>query len=283
MKQNAIVALIGVCLLIVLFIGSPASVIAAEFKVPEFPKNKIMVLGTYHMANPGLDQFNLEADDVLVPSRQREIEELIETLAKFQPTKIAVESSWNNPRTIDAYAIYLADEAELTKNETQQIGFRLAKIMGHKSIWPVDFRMGLEGDLSTLGAEFGPIFESMDAFGKAAMAEMGQRLSAMTIGQFLTFLNTPHYIDANHFFYSAYLLKLGKDENYPGVNMVANWYKRNLLITHNLLRIADPGGGDRILVIFGQGHAKLLNRFLDDSPYFDRVDVLDYLPPMESD
>ena len=52
---------------------------------------KIMILGTYHMDNPRLDAKNLEADDVLLPKRQREIAELNEKLARFNPTKIAVE------------------------------------------------------------------------------------------------------------------------------------------------------------------------------------------------
>ncbi len=49
---------------------------------------KIMILGTYHMGNPHLDGRNLEADDVLLPKRQREIAELNEKLARFNPTKI---------------------------------------------------------------------------------------------------------------------------------------------------------------------------------------------------
>lgn len=48
-------------------------------------------LGSYHMANPGLDGFNLEADDVLSPRRQNEIETLVEALANFRPTRVLVE------------------------------------------------------------------------------------------------------------------------------------------------------------------------------------------------
>ena len=33
----------------------------------------ILILGTYHMANPGLDAYNVEADDVLSARRQEEI------------------------------------------------------------------------------------------------------------------------------------------------------------------------------------------------------------------
>jgi len=51
---------------------------------------EVMVLGVYHMANPGRDIFNTQADDVLAPKRQREIAQLIDVLKKFHPTKIAV-------------------------------------------------------------------------------------------------------------------------------------------------------------------------------------------------
>ena len=43
------------------------------------PRNnpvQIMVLGTYHFGNPGLDLVNTEADDVLLPKRQAELEKL---------------------------------------------------------------------------------------------------------------------------------------------------------------------------------------------------------------
>jgi hypothetical protein len=50
---------------------------------------EILVLGTYHMANPGHDIHNLQADDVLSPKRQQEIAQLIDVLKRFRPTKIA--------------------------------------------------------------------------------------------------------------------------------------------------------------------------------------------------
>jgi hypothetical protein len=55
------------------------------------PQAEVLVLGTYHMDNPGHDLHNTKADDVLAPKRQAEIEELTAVLARFRPTKIAVE------------------------------------------------------------------------------------------------------------------------------------------------------------------------------------------------
>ena len=41
----------------------------------EVKRAEVLVLGVYHMSNPGRDIFNVQADDVLVPKRQREIAE----------------------------------------------------------------------------------------------------------------------------------------------------------------------------------------------------------------
>src|SRR3954465_13405401 len=61
----------------------------------EAKRAEVFVLGVYHMANPGHDLFNVQADDVLAPKRQREIAELAEALKRFRPTKIAVEADYD--------------------------------------------------------------------------------------------------------------------------------------------------------------------------------------------
>ena len=68
----------------------------------------------------------MQADDVLAPRRQAEIAQVIAALEKFNPTKIG------------RYADYLAGKYELKRNEIDQIGFRLAKELGHKTVYPVD-------------------------------------------------------------------------------------------------------------------------------------------------
>jgi hypothetical protein len=69
---------------------------------------EILVLGTYHMANPGHDIYNMQADDVLSSKRQQEIAQLIEVLKKFRPTKIAIEADVGSKRVAQEYSDYLA-------------------------------------------------------------------------------------------------------------------------------------------------------------------------------
>src|SRR5947199_7822283 len=91
-------------------------------QVPE-----ILILGTYHMANPGHDIHNMQADDVLAPKRQQEIAQLIAVLKKFNPTKLAIESDVSGGRVAKEYADYVAGKYPLPLNEIDQIGYRLEK------------------------------------------------------------------------------------------------------------------------------------------------------------
>jgi hypothetical protein len=110
--------------------GSPAP--------PAAGRAEVLVLGVYHMANPGRDLFNMKADDVLAPKRQAEIAELVDVLKRFQPTKVALEADVWDERVGQRYADYVAGRHELSRNETEQVGFRLAKEMGHEKVYPVD-------------------------------------------------------------------------------------------------------------------------------------------------
>src|SRR5881397_1935130 len=106
---------------------------------PAMPaRAEVLVLGVYHMSNPGHDIFNMQADDVLAPKRQAEIAQVIAALKKFHPTKIAVERNFGDDRIAKGYLEYVAGKHELTSNEIEQIGFRLARELGHKTVYPVD-------------------------------------------------------------------------------------------------------------------------------------------------
>jgi hypothetical protein len=83
---------------------------------------EILVLGTYHMANPGRDVHNMEADDVLSPKRQQEIARLIDVLKRFRPTRIAIEAAVGSQRVTREYADYLAGKYTPSRNENERHG-----------------------------------------------------------------------------------------------------------------------------------------------------------------
>lgn len=247
----------------------------------EGKKTPLMLLGSYHMSNPGADAFNLEADDVLSPKRQKEIEEVVERLSAFNPTKIAVEAPYGDSATIARYRQYLAGNYELRRSEEEQIGFRLAKMLGHETIYPIDVKgnfnqAALEGVVAANPAEHGPRLSELQQYGQKAVALMGQWLKEGTIADMLYEMNRPEFLAANYGLYLRFFLPTVEGENYAGADLVADWQQRNLRIMSNLHQIG-LGADDRVLVVFGQGHVPLFEQIAEDSPYFEVVSVLPYL------
>ena len=241
----------------------------------------VLLVGSYHMSNPGADQFNLEADDVLAPERQEEILAVVERLADFVPTRVAIEAPWGDTVSTSRYAAYLAGSQELRRSEEEQIGFRVAAAMGHETVYPIDVRIGLPGDrlesVLESAPELGSYMAGLEAWGEWAVASMASWLAAGTVGEMLARMNTPEAIAWADRGYFEFFLPLVVDDDYGGAEFVATWYERNLKIFSNLHRISSPG--DRVLVLYGAGHIPHLRRFVVFSPYFCLVDPLVYLQP----
>ena len=216
---------------------------------------EILVLGTYHMANPGHDLYNMKADDVQSPKRQQEITELIEVLKKFHPTKVAIEADPGNEKVAKQYADYLAGNYTLSRNEIDQIGYRLAKELGHRAVygvdedgdfpWPrvVDYAKasGRTAQLDALGASTGAMVKEQDDF-----------LKTHTVLETLQFMNADARVAKDVAVYFAYI-PYGEPGDYAGPDLVAQWYQRNIRIYHNIVHlIYSPN--EKILVIYGAGH-----------------------------
>ena len=75
-----------------------------------------------------------------------------------------------------------------------------------------------------------------------------------------------------------FLKELTAGDNHAGADLVANWYHRNLIIFQNLIQVTNfEAAEERILIIYGQGHVKYLRDLLQESPYYEYVEVNDYL------
>jgi Family of unknown function (DUF5694) len=109
-------------------------------------KAQVMVLGVYHFNNPNADVVKSNFSDHLSEKKQREIAELLELLARFKPTKIVVEAPPEQVAVQNNYLAYLKGEYQLTANESEQIGFRLAKRFRHAQVYLADHRLGFDFD-----------------------------------------------------------------------------------------------------------------------------------------
>lgn len=241
-------------------------------------KPQIMILGTYHMANPGRDYANLQADDVLAPARQTEIEDVVQRLAAFRPTGVAIEAVPERQAEFDeAYAGYRAGHRALARNEREQIGFRLARMLGHERVHCVDFQQPMDiGGLFAWAAANGQgetVARLQHAI-ESIVHDMQAKMAAMTVREMLLDYNSPA-ADELHGHYLT-MAAIGRVNEHRGADVVADWYARNLKIFANIARLACAPE-DRIVAIFGYGHAPLLRQFVRECPDVDLAPVDAYL------
>jgi hypothetical protein len=255
------------CLCALTLAGLPALSQQPPAAASATPRAEVLVLGTYHMANPGHDIFNMKADDVLAPRRQAEIAQVLAVLTKFHPTKVAVESDVYLDRIPKRYAEYLAGKYELTANEIDQIGLRLAKELGHKTVYPVDAdgefpyqRVVNYAKASGRSKEFEAISST---WGDMVKAE-GAYLASHSVLEMLLFMNADERVaeDVGAYYREAHL---GEPGDWAGADLIADWSRRNIRIFSNVVRIIESPN-ERVLVVFGAGHLGWLRHAFESDP-----------------
>jgi hypothetical protein len=238
---------------------------------------ELIILGTFHFANPGLDVAQFEAINILSETKQKEVLEVVASLAAFNPTKIAIERGESKGQGIDSlYAAYRGGNYELGSGEDEQLGFRLASEFDHNSLYfidepgdfPIDKVLDYANQHDTLFLEYfhqfiSKVEEQMDSIQKVA-----------SVGEMLKFENDPDRISWGHSFYLT-IAGVGAKENKVGASLLSAWYDRNIRIFANLKAMAEPG--DRIIVIIGAGHAAILRALVEADAKLKLVDPLDYL------
>ena len=228
---------------------------------------EVLVLGVYHMANRGHDIFNTQADDVLAPKRQAEMAQLIEVLKKFNPTKIAVESDAFGQRVKREYGDYLTGKYTLTRNEIDQIGYHLAKDLGHKTVYAVDvdgeFPYQRVVNFAKASGRSKELEQVMNTFGEQVKTENAY-LASHTILETLVYMNSDEQAATNIAGYSK-LIRFGEAGDWAGADLVAEWFRRNVRIYSNIAQLADSPN-ERVLVIYGAGHLPWLRNDIASNP-----------------
>ena len=176
-------------------------------------------------------------------------------MKKFHPTKIAIEADVGSQRVAREYSDYLAGKYTLSRNEIDQIGYRLAKELGHHAVYPVDE----DGDFPwqrlvnyAKGIGQKEKFDAMAASMGTAVKEQDDFLRSHTVLETLQYMNSDSKAAKDVAFYYAFV-PFGEPGDYAGSDLLAAWYQRNIRIYHNVVKLIESPS-DRILVIYGAGH-----------------------------
>jgi hypothetical protein len=258
---------------------------------------QVMLLGTYHMDNPGLDEVNVAADDVLAPKRQEELQDLVDNLAVWNPDRIAVERPYDKSETVnDIYGKYRSDEYAYDREETfpaphpmrddtdtecrsevVQVGFRLADRLDHDYVSPVDEHPE-EPDTDPFEDR------TVDSTRKISITlsdpetnqrEADVRLESSTLLEYFAWVNSEDDILENHSLMFDRGIRVA-DEPFGSPADLAYWYDRNIRIVHHLWQGMEASD-DRLLLLIGGGHIRVLRHLLTEAPMFCPVSPLPYL------
>lgn len=227
------------------------------------PAPVVMLVGVYHFDNPGRDVVNMAADDVTTPARQREIERLTTQFERFQPTIVAIEEVGELPALESrGYADFSAGRREGSRNERDQLGFRLARESGAR-VASVDVDMPLPfGPLmETAGTTAPERVEAVMGVAQRQADETSAALATGSVADALIYLNSPEVLTRNESLYYLMLpVSADRGATLPGVSVASAWYERNLRICTRILSMAQPG--QRVIVLYGSGHIPQLSQCL---------------------
>lgn len=244
---------------------------------------QVMVVGSFHMGNPGQDIVNAEVENMLAPGRQAELAKVAEALAAFRPTVIAVERVSEPPEYLDQkFAAFSPEDLAKVADERHQIAYRLAALTGVTRVYGIDEQPG-EGEPDYF--PFGKLAAQAEATGQgdalnaqiAAAQEMVGRFSAMqkdkSVAELLIVQNDYDGLSSPAFYYDTFRFDRGEDQ--PGAELQAYWFMRNAKIFSKLVQVAQPG--DRVVVVYGSGHKHWLEHFAENTPGYAKVDPVPYL------
>ena len=274
---------------------------ASEWPECDSEQVEVMLLGTVHLDNPGLDEHNPGVGDVLTPERQAELRDLTERLADWDPDRIAIERPYEDREAVNAvYEAFRSDaraydeDQELPslrsgaggepddeiRSEVVQIGFRLADKLDHDHVYPVDAPMALGNDgLEALEDRGFRPEEKVDRSlpdPEWFVRETEDRFADSTLVEFLRWQNRETRLRFNHDHMFDRGVRWGEGDTLGGPRSPATWYDRNIQMVHYVWRALQEGD-DRVFFLVGSGHVRVLRHLFREAPMFCPVSPIPYL------
>ncbi len=241
-------------------------------------KAKIAMLGMFHFGATN-DVGAIVMKDVLGKKRQSEIKEVVQKLASYKPTKVLVEHSVHLDSSLNVdYKKYLKGEFKLPKKEKYQIGFRLAKLLGHKKVYAIDSKLPLPFDAISKFCQQNNRMDELNLMMKKVFEFTGSKtkeLSNTTLANFLKDNNTNKMDQFTNETYLSTILNFGNTANEVGAELSSKWYKRNMMILRNIDKVIEDR--DNALVIIGAAHRAVIKDFVNNRSDLNYTEIASFL------
>ncbi|MEL6142477.1 MAG: DUF5694 domain-containing protein, partial [Bacteroidota bacterium] len=283
--------------LLLLSIGLMAQSAASSpsSEVPPTKKIKIYLLGTFHFAQTD-DTYN-----VLAPQHQKSIEELCNLVAQQKIDKVFVERQPEfefRSKNDSLFRAYVKTDAlparnnVSSKNEIYQLGFRIAKKLGHPKVYQCD-NPSMYGKYYRPTLDYATSHNQLDILDAKVIGTTPREddlvnedslMMNSSLLDYMRWINSDEVMNTLHANYLTTFPRIGSTNFYDydddntliGAELLIEWYRRNIMIYGKIINQLDYTE-DGMLLIMGGDHIPILKSFFRDIPFFEVVHVNEWL------
>ena len=237
---------------------------------------KVYLLGTFHFAQTD------STYNVLDEKHQKSIEELCQIIASREPNKVFLERQpeFQFQNKIDSlYTVFRSMKRPLkAKNEIYQVGFRVAKMLNHDSVYLCD-HPGRYGYLNEAAYEYAQNNDQTDILERKRIgtveryedrANEDSIMKNSSLLEYIKWINSDKVMDASHASYISNWPLIGSTDFY-------NYDDDDTLIYTKMINQVDFENDNAIVLIMGADHIPIIKNLFDANPYFEVVSASKWL------
>ncbi|UZO81780.1 DUF5694 domain-containing protein [Aquimarina sp. ERC-38] len=245
-------------------------------------KVEVLLIGTSHWANyqnEGLDVTQTNEIDILSKTYQKELMEIALKIADFKPDKVFVERTIEyQPKLDSLYNSFLNNNQITTsRNEIQQLGFRVAGLLNYKKVYAIDYRETY--------FPYDSLLTVMKSSGQAELLEQDERDTEIfekeynqlvkdrsSLKEIFAYVNSQKQRKLDLGWYLNVANKAGGLDNTVGSFLASEWMRRNMYIYSNIQKYIEKED-NRIMVLLGSSHMAVLELLIQYNPDWEIVEL----------
>lgn len=233
-------------------------------------------MGSFHMGFTS-DANKTEFDEHNAEN-VRQVHAIAKAIAEFKPTVILVERPPSYNTTLqNEYNAYLKNPKMKFEHpsEIQLLAYEVGRLSNTQRIYGVDYK---EGYNYMIGRNI-KYKDTTTVKGYMRMLDSLEKHypeDKMTVLDHLKMANHPQYLDMLMNINADMLTHISTEGKAEGAEEAAKFYHRNLVMYSNINQV-ELKKEDRVFILMGATHTAFFNMWLQRSPKYKPVSVLDYL------
>lgn len=251
--------------------------LVATLNAQNAPK-EVLLIGTFHFNNPGLDVAKVNTFNVMSDKSQAELEVMSDKIKAFNPDKIFVEWEYDNQRRLDSlYDLYVKNQyfdfvkkkypksAFYTQNEIVQLAFRTAKKANHAKVYAMDYPntdFPYDSVMTVITqAKQLQLKREIEDENKEYVKKTNEDLEKLNLTDNLLRCNDDADRKFDMGWYISRMNIAGKTDNFIGPFLVSEWYKRNIYML-SIIQKLTASTDKKIVILAGSSHIAMMKEFL---------------------